>query len=42
MEVRLPNGNQYDGVWYNGNLQRLLSVENKKPKNDKQINCDTD
>ena len=29
MKVRLPNGQKYDGVWINGNLQRALSVRNK-------------
>ena len=28
MKVRLPNGQKYDGVWLNGNLQRALSVRN--------------
>lgn len=38
MAVRLPSGHEYDGVWDNGTLQRLLSVENKsnaKPNRDK-------
>jgi hypothetical protein len=30
MKVRLPNGQKYDGVWLNGNLQRALSVRNKR------------
>jgi len=34
MKVRLPNGKNYDGVWENGSLQRVLSVPktiNEKP-----------
>ena len=34
MKVRLPNGKNYDGVWENGSLQRVLSVPktiNAKP-----------
>jgi hypothetical protein len=30
MAVKLPSGHEYDGVWDNGTLQRLLSVENKR------------
>jgi hypothetical protein len=29
MKVLLPNGQNYDGVWLNGDLQRVLSVRNK-------------
>ena len=32
MKVRLPNGQKYDGVWNNGNLQEAFSIQ-KKPQN---------
>ena len=38
MAVKLPNGNEYDGVWNNGTLQRLLSVENKSDNRPNQSN----
>ena len=30
MKVQLPNGHKYDGVWLNGQLQRALSVRNRR------------
>ena len=29
MKIQLPNGEKYDGMWDNGDLQRVLSVKNK-------------
>ena len=30
MKVRLPNGEKYDGMWKNGQMQRVLSIKNKR------------
>ena len=27
MKVRLPNGQKYDGIWHNGNLQKAFSIQ---------------
>ena len=29
MHVRIPNGQEYDGLWENGNMLRAVSVKNK-------------
>jgi hypothetical protein len=29
MKVKLPNGQKYDGVWHNGNLQEAFSIQKK-------------
>ena len=36
MKVRLPNGQKYDGVWHNGNLQEAFSIQ--KNSYDKPVN----
>ena len=30
MKVRLPNGEKYDGVWLNGQMQRAFSIRNRR------------
>ena len=30
MKVRLPNGQKYDGVWTDGQMQRAFSVRNRR------------
>jgi len=30
MRVRLPNGQKYDGVWTDGQMQRAFSVRNRR------------
>ena len=30
MKVQLPNGQKYNGVWLNGNMQHALSVRNRR------------
>ena len=29
MQVKLPNGQEYDGIWENGSVLRTLSVKNR-------------
>ncbi|MDA8803176.1 hypothetical protein N9N65_03985 [Amylibacter sp.] len=36
MKVRLPNGQKYDGVWHNGDLQEAFSIQ--KNSHDKSVN----
>ena len=36
MKVRLPNGQKYDGVWHNGNLQEAFSIQ--KNMRNKSVN----